>query len=77
MRGDQAFRYISKQFTYLLVGFLLTSGFARNSNSETGYWAYQPVELPALPAVKNSDWIKNPIVIDNQLVTIHARFKIE
>ena len=61
MRGDQAFRYISKQFTYLLVGFLLTSGFARNSNSETGYWAYQPVELPALPAVKNSDWIKNPI----------------
>lgn len=61
MRVNQAFRYISKQFTPLLVGFLLTSGFMGNSNSETDYWAYQPVELPALPTVKNSDWIKNPI----------------
>ena len=61
MRVNQAFRYISKQFTPLLVGFLLPSGYMRNSNSETDYWAYQPVELPALPTVKNSDWIKNPI----------------
>ena len=61
MRVNQAFRYISKQFTPILVGFLLTSGFMGNSNSETDYCAYQPVELPALPTVKNSDWIKNPI----------------
>ena len=32
-----------------------------NSNSEIGYWAYQPIEPPTLPTVKNSGWIKNPI----------------
>ncbi len=25
------------------------------------HWAFQPVKMPDLPAVKNSDWVRNPI----------------
>jgi hypothetical protein len=28
---------------------------------DMGYWAYQPVKRPAVPAVKNPGWVKTPI----------------
>src|SRR5262249_31218127 len=29
--------------------------------ADRNYWAYRPVQRPAVPAVKNTDWVRNPI----------------
>jgi mono/diheme cytochrome c family protein len=31
------------------------------SDKDRAHWAYQPVKRPALPAVKNQAWVRNPI----------------
>src|SRR5690606_11484828 len=33
----------------------------RNSEPSSVHWAFQPVRKPAIPAVKNRWWVKNPV----------------
>src|SRR5579872_5549525 len=30
-------------------------------DSQKNHWAWQPVQRPATPKVKNTEWVKNPI----------------
>ena len=61
-KEDQIQKSADKQQIVFLVGFFLFFWLTANgSQVKTDYWAYQPVQLPPLPAVKNSSWIKNPI----------------
>ena len=36
-------------------------GFAGITEKDRSWWAYKPLEKPAVPAVKDSKWVKNPI----------------
>src|SRR5262249_39569272 len=29
--------------------------------ADRGYWAYKPLQRPAVPTVKNKAWVKNPV----------------
>jgi len=34
---------------------------AKSVQSASGHWAFQPIRIPALPAVKNQHWIQTPV----------------